>query len=253
MKKILSVVVCLLLLAVLATPVFATQTATMTVKASKAKLKPGDQVTFTVSMNKVDNCNYGGFKYEFDESVFAYESGKSMAGLKGFFAGVSTAAGNVAGFFMNGIGAVEGDLFSVTLKVKDNAKNGVYTITGKPSLSVSEGDVTCSVQSVDVTVTGGSDTSDLPPATVPDVRPTAPTEGTKIEESLPVVTNPALAEQENVPTNPQTAPKPAPQLQKAEDPGKPTFPWWIFVLIIVVAVGSGTFLLLEIRKMRKSR
>ena len=105
MKKLFAACFCLLLLCALAMPVFAATSAKMTVAASKTDLKPGDKVTFTVSVTKVDNCTVGGFLFDFDERVFSYEGGKSMAGLKGFFAGVSTAAGNVAGFFMNGVGS----------------------------------------------------------------------------------------------------------------------------------------------------
>ena len=259
MKKLLSVLLCLLLLSVLTLPVFAEQTATMTVKASKTQLKPGDKVTFTVSVTEVDNCTFGGFKFSYDKAVFDYVSGKSMAGLSGFLAGVSTAANNVAGFFMNGIGTVKGDLFSVTMQMRDDAKNGTYTVDGKPSLTGNDGAITCTAQGVQVTVTEGSTTPNVTKPTTPSVPiPTVTLpqleingvqqeqDGTQPEDTTPVE-DPTIEPD----TQPTTASQPdAPQQEG--DPEKPSFPWWIVVLIVVLAAGGTAFLVIEIKRMKKS-
>lgn len=265
MKKILSLLLCLLLLSALAMPVFAAQTAQMTVTASKTVLKPGDKVTFTVSLSKVEKCTLGGFMFQFDKNVFSYESGKSHAGLKGFIAGVSTAANKVAGYFMNGKATLEGELFSVTLKVLDNAAPGTYTVTGRPSLTTSE-QVECTAVGAQVVVKTDGAAPDKSESPAPDKeKPTLP------KESLPSVPVPlappdtdtdapdsnALPDTGSDPqtTRPTVNAVGQPEVNHHVEgaPEKPSFPWWIVVVIAVVAAGGATFLILESRKTKNGR
>jgi len=151
MKKLsLYGIIALLLISMLAIPALAAQSATMSVSASKNTVYRGDTITVTVSTSKVDNCTSGGFMFSYDKNVFEYVSGSAM--LSGYTAGVSTAAGNVAGYFMNGNATVQGGIFQITLKVKDNAAFGSYTISGVPNMSTADGAVSCSAGSTTVTV-----------------------------------------------------------------------------------------------------
>ena len=261
MKKLLAICFCLLLIFALAAPVFAAQSAKMTVTASKTDLKPGDKVTFTVSVSKVENCTVGGFLFNYDESVFSYESGKSLAGLKGFFAGVSTAAGNVAGFFMNGVGTVEGELFSVTLKVQDGAKSGSYTVTGRPSLTASE-EVACTAVAAQVTVSGGT-SGDTPPQQTPTTGNDGAASGDiSLEERPPVSAGDEPTAGQNTPDSTATpdgnaqvdATVPGQENQHVDgDPQKPAFPWWIVAVIAAVAIAGAVFLILEFKKTKKAQ
>ena len=252
MKKILSVFLCLLLLAALATPVLAAQSAKMTVTASETKLKPGDKVTFTVSVTKVEKVKTGGFQFSFDKSVFSYESGKSLPALEGYMAGVSTAADKVAGFFMNGKGALEGELFRITLKVRDDAAPGTYTVAGKPSLTA-DGAVDCTVAEARVTVSAAASKPDKTDPTVPSVSVpvTLPIPEKPIDSVLP---DDAQTPVSGEPVTGQVQQQTLPQLQTQEEgaPQKPAFPWWIVAVIAVVAVGGAVFLILEIKKSKNT-
>lgn len=255
MKKILSACICLLLLWVLATPVLADQTATMTVKPSKTELNPGDKVTFTVSVSKVDNCSVGGFKFEFDESVFVYDSGRHLAILDDFNAGVSTAAGNVAGYFMNGSGTIEGDMFSVTLQVRENAKSGTYTVSGKPSLTAGGDKLTCSVVDAQIVISNGAASTATPETTVPAQPTDTPNADAQINESGPAVENTVTSDSEDIPTGIEKAENPTPQSQMEVPSGKSVFPWEVLligVIAVAVAVAGGVFLFFEIRKVKKT-
>ena len=154
MKKtpILSVIIFVILLAIFTVPVLAAQSATMSLSASKTTVNRGDTITITVSSSAVENCTSGGFMFSFDKDVFEYVSGSSLSGVSGYTAGVSTAAGNIAGYFMNGNSTVQGDVFQITLKVKETAALGTYTISGTPSLTATDGSVSCNVSSTSVTV-----------------------------------------------------------------------------------------------------
>lgn len=258
MKKLLSVLICLLVVFALAAPVFAASTAQMTVTASKTELKPGEKATFTVSVSQVENCKFGGFMFQFDESVFSYEKGKSLAGLSGFMAGVTNAAGKIAGFFMNGKETIEGDLFSITLKVREDAQPGTYRVSGKPSLN----DMTCDVVEAEITVTAATVPDKTKPTTPTVVVPTIPTPTLPVMQELPVTQEPPVSavtpDTEPVPED--TGPLidttfPTEENRHFEEtlPEKPAFPWWIVAVIGLVAVGGVVFLILEIRKTKKEQ
>ena len=153
MRKVCIFFVLLLAVAILAIPALAVQTATMTVSVSAKTLKRGDTVTVTVSTTKVDNCTNGGFVFTFDKNVFEYVSGKALGGVANYTAGVSTQAGNIAGYFMNGNESVQGNLFQIVLKVKSTAAPGTYSISGRPNMTATDGKATCTNNSVSVTIT----------------------------------------------------------------------------------------------------
>ena len=152
MKKLSIFIALLLMFSLLAVPAFAAQTATMTVTASNISADRGDTFTVTVSTSSIDNCAAGGFMFSYDENAFEYVSGTAL--ITGFnAAGISTINNNLAGYFMapkvEGT-SVSGNLFQVTLKVKDDAAFGDYTITGVPN--VNDGAVACSVVDAVITV-----------------------------------------------------------------------------------------------------
>ena len=150
MKKIFLCVITLLTAFLLALPTHAAQSASMSVSASSGTAYRGDTITVSVSTSAVENCTSGGFMFSFDTSVFEYVGGS--ASVSGFTAGVSGAAGNVAGYFMNGKATVQGTLFSITLRVKDTAPVGTYGISGTPSLTAEDGSVSCGVSGTSVTI-----------------------------------------------------------------------------------------------------
>ena len=161
MKKISLCMAILLIISLLAMPVLAAQSATMTLAVSSEKVQPGDTLTVTVSASAVQNCTSGGFMFSYDKNVFEYVSGNATSALSGFTSGISTAAGNLAGYFMNGNATVQGDIFQITLKVKDDAEVGTYSISGTPSLTASGKTVSCTVVGAEVTVADAINTDNV--------------------------------------------------------------------------------------------
>ena len=156
MKRVFALVVLLLVASMLVMPVFAAS-ANMSVSVSKSTVNRGDTITVTVSTSAVESCFSGGFMFSYNKDVFTYVSGSSLVG--GFaMSGVSPAAGNVSGYFMNTSGGtnVSGNLFQITLKVKDSAAYGTYTISGSASMSIWNGEkgesIGCSAGAATVTV-----------------------------------------------------------------------------------------------------
>ena len=146
--------ICALLACTLTLSASAAQSATATLSASPNPVHPGDTFTVTVSVTEVNDCTSAGFVFNFNREVFEYvdKSGKAGSGLGGFVAGVSTAAGNIAGYAMNSTAKVQGELFQITLKVKENAAFGTYTFDGILSMNANDGSVACTTQSLQLAV-----------------------------------------------------------------------------------------------------
>ena len=137
MKKLSILLVLVMLCSILAMPVLAAQSATLTLSASKSNVCAGDTFTVTVSVSAVKECFNGGFLFDFDKEIFEYVDGTAFVDNYAIF-GVSTINDLIAGYFMSQqLGYdIEGDLFQITLKVKDTAPLGSYTISGIPSITV---------------------------------------------------------------------------------------------------------------------
>ena len=155
MKKLLAYFSILLIVGMLTLPVFAAQSAHMSVSASKTTLHRGDTFTVTVSASAVENCTAGSFQFSYDTSVFDYLIGSvSISGFSS--SGISASGGGASGYFSGGSATVQGTIFEIVLQVKDDAPIGSYTISGAPSMTaladgVSEA-VSCSAGGVTVNV-----------------------------------------------------------------------------------------------------
>ena len=243
MKKLSILIVVLLMVSMVAMPVLAAQDASMTLSASKTNLEPGDTFTVTVSTTKVESCTTGGFLFQFDENVFEYVDGSAL--VSGFaMAGISTANGRVAGYFMVTIGSttINGEIFRITLKVKDSASNGSYTITGIPSLTVLSGSEKESVSAIAGSVTVKVGTTQTEPTesetvaatTEPVETPTTEATETKDTEATTEATTQATTEATAEITEPSKDTEATTQpteiitigaVTPAEE--KAGFPWWI--------------------------
>lgn len=249
MKKFSISIVVLLLVCLVAIPVLAAQTATMTVSASKTALKPGDTFTVTVSTTRVEDCTTGGFMFQYDKDVFAYVDGSAL--VSGFtMAGVSTAGGNVAGYCMatSGSTTIEGDIFRITLQVKESAAAGSYTISGVPSLTVLNGGTkeTVSATAISTTVTVSTDGAE-PTEEETVAATTEPAESAASEATTEATTASTTEATEALPTKGDDAAAPTEILTiGATTPTseKTGFPWWIpFALL-----GIGSIIAIVILK-----
>ena len=148
MKKLLSVLLCILLLAALAVTVSATASAQMTVSAAKTTVNRGDTINFSVSISAVEDCRSAAFMLSYDQSVFEFVSGQctlSGTALANFSAGTGT--------FAYGSGtAVSGQIFTFQLKVKDNAEIGNYNISANVNTRDSSGAIPTTVNTVRISI-----------------------------------------------------------------------------------------------------
>lgn len=127
MKRIISILVCLILLALLAVPAFAAG-AQFGMSASSSNLKRGDTVTFSVRISASEAYTSAGLKLSYDTSAFELVSGScSVPGAtlnsfkNGFAFGFSEAT------------AYSGGVGSFTLRVKATAPIKSYTVSGTGS------------------------------------------------------------------------------------------------------------------------
>lgn len=137
MKKLLFCVICLLLVMALSVTVFASSSAFMSVVPSSTAARRGDTITFTVHLSQVENCRSGGFVVSYDSSVFEFAGGQCVAAgaaLADFSGGT--------GVFAFGEGqTAAGAVFTFSLRVKDNAPYGTYTVAGSANVRTGEGDL----------------------------------------------------------------------------------------------------------------
>lgn len=127
MKRKLTLILCLMLVMVLmATPVLAAKSVSISLKANETTVNSGDKVTITVSAN-VDSCGSGGIEVSYDTKVFELVSGEcvlSNADISYF----DTDSKDGAFAFSNST-AIDGSAFKFVLKVKDSAALGSSSVS----------------------------------------------------------------------------------------------------------------------------
>ena len=162
MRKIIAIVICMLLIAALATTGLAAGNATMTVKASKTTAGLGDEIVFTVSISEVDSLRSAGFALKYDTNAFEMVAGSgecTVSNKQNYRFEYNANAGAYVAFFSFGEAqSYSGSIFKFTLKVKDNATMTKYPVSINNLLAKdgSGGDLTC--VAVDATVKVGCKT-----------------------------------------------------------------------------------------------
>lgn len=129
MKKTVTAFLCLLLIAALATTAFAAGSASFSMSASGTALRRGDTVTFTVSVSCSEPATSYGLQLGYDTSVFELVSGSTNAS-----GALINSFNNGFAFMFQNSTAYSGSVGTVTLKVKDNAAFGSYTVSGTASV-----------------------------------------------------------------------------------------------------------------------
>lgn len=148
MKRLFSILVTLTLVLAMASPVFAAESAQMTISASKSTAVPGETVDFTVSISQVDDCRSGGIVISYDSAVFEYVSGRCLvsgAVMSDFSGGTGVFA------FSEGI-SLSGDIFQFTLKVRSDAPVATSPVSGSPSVRTGAGQLSCGISGTSITV-----------------------------------------------------------------------------------------------------
>lgn len=243
MKKVAIWMILVLALAMLAVPVLAAGSASMTVSASKNVVTQGDTFTVSVSVSKTENCASGGFLFQYDQNAFEYVKGSAK--VSGFaLSGISTVKDKIAGYFMStgSAATVEGTIFQITLKVKNTASAGTYTISGTPSLAdQNKENFSVSVNSITITV-GSNEPSEKPTEEVTNT--TAATETTEAPAAetseapadVDVTEEPAVEKVETPNTQPSEIITIGAIPSTEKDPTTAGFPWWI--IFAVMGIGS---------------
>ena len=149
MKKINILILCLILAGAaiigLAQPAAADGAAYMSIQSSAGTLYRGDSFTLTVSLSNDQPVSNGGIMLSYDSAYLEFLGGScnvSNAAL----AEVSTANGGGV-FVMQTDTVVSGVIFTLNMRVRENAAFGSYQISGTPSLSIP-----CGIGGTSVTV-----------------------------------------------------------------------------------------------------
>ena len=150
MKKIISVMLCLMLIGMVflgtAHPVAAAGTAHMSIQSSSGTLYRGDSFTLTVHLSNDQPVSNGGVILSYDSSAFEFLGGSchvSNAALSEV-----SASRNGGVFVLQTDAVVSGAIFTINMRVKDSASFGTYGISGSPSL----GGASCSLSGTSISV-----------------------------------------------------------------------------------------------------
>lgn len=131
MKKIISTVLCLLLLLTIAVPVSAEGSMYISLSASSSVAYPGDTIDFYISVSGGGTCDSFGYLLSYDSSVFeyvggsAYVPGAALCDMSGY--------GLVASY--SSPQAPSGTVANFTLRVRSDASFGDYYVSGSPTAS----------------------------------------------------------------------------------------------------------------------
>lgn len=157
MKKILSILSCILMLTILILPVHAASATQMTITPSAVTAAPGDEITFEVTVSGENACTSFGLKLEYDASVFELVSGKCL-----YKDGMMKLFDPDKGFaFLHDEAVVpSGPIGTFTLKVKADAPSGATKVSGTPSVMNGGEAVASQIEAAQITISGsGSSTT----------------------------------------------------------------------------------------------
>lgn len=144
MKKILTLVLCLLLLTAMTVPASAEGSLNMSLRAGSTSVYRGDTINFSISVSGGGTCESFGYRLSYDSSVFEYVSGS--ASVSGAAVSSMSSNGLVASY--SGTGSPSGTVATFTLRVKSSAPFGSFTVSGSANAngaSASGSGVTISV------------------------------------------------------------------------------------------------------------
>ena len=145
MKRIISVLLCVLILAGLAVPVAAAGSAQMRLNSSPATVYPGDTFTVTVTLANDQPVGRGGIVLSYNTAAFELVGGS--CNVSGATLAEVSVGRNGGVFALAENRVVSGIVFIIQMRVRSDAPLGTYTISGTASM-----DVACSVSGTSVTV-----------------------------------------------------------------------------------------------------
>lgn len=149
MKKLVSILLSICLICFLAVTVYAAESISMKMSSSAKTVSRGDTITITVTVSGSADVTQYGLQLKYDTSVFEMVSGSHSV------SGAQFAEFNPSRGFAVLYGAPttpSGKVGTFTLKVKDNAPFGTYTVGGAASAKNGAENVSSSASGVSITV-----------------------------------------------------------------------------------------------------
>ena len=139
MKKVFAILLSVLLVCALATAVFAAyENSSSVLTTAKTELKRGETFTVTAVLTNSDELKIGTVALLFDESVFELTKGKCLVEEELDLGKVATAQ-KAGTFMLTETATVTGDIFSFTMKVKEDAPIGAAVLDQKTSIGIEAG------------------------------------------------------------------------------------------------------------------
>lgn len=148
MKKLVSVLLCLALVAAMAVTAFADGSVDFSMNASASELERGDTLTINVSVSSSTEAISYALKLSYDTDVFEIVEGVCAPEEQTLVASFN----NGFAFMFGAATDYSGNVGTVTLKVKDTAVGGDYTIEGITSVKNGSAVVPANGDSVTVSV-----------------------------------------------------------------------------------------------------
>ena len=145
MKRILSVLTCVVLLLLVVAPVQAAGSAQMSLSASPDTAYRGDTVTISVYLTNDQAIVPGGLVLSYDRSVFEFVGGS--CNVSGAALAEVSAGRNGGVFALEEARAVSGTIFTIQMRIKSDASFGTYYVSGTASM-----EIPCGVSATAVTV-----------------------------------------------------------------------------------------------------
>ena len=131
MKRILTLVLCLLLVTAMIVPVSAEGSLNISLRAGSTSAYRGDTINFSISVSGGGSCESFGFRLSYDSSVFEYVGGS--ASVNGALLSSMSSTGLVVSY--NGTGSPSGTVANFSLRVKNGAPFGSASVSGSASAS----------------------------------------------------------------------------------------------------------------------
>lgn len=164
MKKFIAMLACLLLVMGLMTVAFAADSVQMTVTAEKNAVRRGEIVEFSVAIGQLENCKSGSILLDgfYDTAVFEFVDGTCTV-PNATLANVGVVGNYLTGSFaLSNAATVSGEIFTIRMRVKNDAPLGEtnFSVAGVLRDANGEVDVTVKGTVVDIVIHQMSITAD---------------------------------------------------------------------------------------------
>lgn len=148
MKRIVSLLLCLFLIGALALSATAAGSH-MSISSSSTTAHRGETFTLTINLSNSQPVGAGGINLSYDSSVFTLVSGTHNLSNPTY---AEVNSDNSCTFMFDPDTVVSGTIFTIEMKVKDNAPFGSYSISGRADLHSGGVSIGCGISGTSVTV-----------------------------------------------------------------------------------------------------